>query len=244
VPRNARRVTFAVLALSGLLVVGTFAAPPHGVAEASTDRPLHPTLLHLTSLHPGASAASLISALPLAVDGSRVPAQAVLVDAGDRVAAQRAAAVAGAQAAAAQRQREAAAWQLYLIAERNRAARAAAAAVKARQIAELNRVSRSALRNPRALGQLLAAQRGWTGAQWNCLDLLWQKESEWKIRADNPSSSAYGIPQALPGSKMSSAGPDWRNNPVTQIKWGLGYIAGLYRTPCSAWAHSQAHNWY
>lgn len=64
------------------------------------------------------------------------------------------------------------------------------------------------------------------------------------MTADNPSSSAYGIPQALPGRKMSSAGADWRTNPATQISWGLGYIANRYGTPCAAWSHSRSHNWY
>ena len=58
------------------------------------------------------------------------------------------------------------------------------------------------------------------------------------------SSGAYGIPQALPGSKMASAGSDWRTNPKTQIKWGLGYISGRYGDPCGAWSHFLRKNWY
>jgi hypothetical protein len=81
-------------------------------------------------------------------------------------------------------------------------------------------------------------------AQFQCLDALWNKESGWNPRALNPSSGAYGIPQALPASKMASAGPDWHSNAITQIRWGLGYIKAVYGTPCSAWAHSQATNWY
>ena len=90
----------------------------------------------------------------------------------------------------------------------------------------------------------MAAARGWTGSQWTCLESLWTKESGWSTTADNPTSSAYGIPQALPGSKMSSAGADWATNPATQIEWGLDYVAGRYGTPCAAWGHSQAMNWY
>ncbi|WP_264031716.1 ubiquitin-like domain-containing protein [Cellulosimicrobium sp. SH8] len=96
----------------------------------------------------------------------------------------------------------------------------------------------------RAIGRSLAAQRGWGDDEFTCLDKLWTKESNWRVDADNPSSSAYGIPQALPGSKMSSAGADWRTNPATQITWGLGYIEGRYGTPCSAWSHSVAKGWY
>ncbi|SEJ36684.1 Transglycosylase SLT domain-containing protein [Demequina mangrovi] len=97
----------------------------------------------------------------------------------------------------------------------------------------------------RAIGQQLAADMyGWSGDQWSCLDALWQKESGWNPNAHNPSSGAHGIPQALPGSKMASAGSDWATNPATQIRWGLGYIKARYGTPCSAWGHSQSVGWY
>jgi hypothetical protein len=90
----------------------------------------------------------------------------------------------------------------------------------------------------------MVADRGWGGAQFGCLDRLWQKESNWNHLARNRSSGATGIPQALPGSKMASAGADWRTNPATQIEWGLGYIADQYGTPCAAWSHSRQTNWY
>jgi hypothetical protein len=83
-----------------------------------------------------------------------------------------------------------------------------------------------------------------SGSQFSCLDNLWERESSWYYKAENPSSGAYGIPQALPGSKMASAGDDWRTNPITQVKWGLGYISGRYGTPCEAWAFFKANNWY
>ncbi len=92
-----------------------------------------------------------------------------------------------------------------------------------------------------ALAQVTA--RGWGTDQYNCLVSLWNKESGWRVNAYNP-SGAYGIPQALPGSKMATAGADWQTNPATQITWGLNYIAGVYGTPCAAWGHSQAVNWY
>jgi len=94
------------------------------------------------------------------------------------------------------------------------------------------------------IGQRMAAARGWTGPQWNALRQLWQKESGWSTTADNPTSSAYGIPQALPGSKMASHGADWRTNPQTQIAWGLDYIAGRYGSPAAAWAKSLLVGWY
>lgn len=96
----------------------------------------------------------------------------------------------------------------------------------------------------RAIGAELAAARGWGGDQFSCLDALWTRESDWRHTADNPTSSAYGIPQALPGSKMASHGADWATNPATQIAWGLDYIAGRYGTPCGALSHSDAVGWY
>jgi resuscitation-promoting factor RpfB len=94
------------------------------------------------------------------------------------------------------------------------------------------------------IGRDLAAARGWGDDQFSCLVKLWNKESGWRVDADNPSSSAYGIPQALPGSKMASAGADWLTNPATQITWGLNYIEGRYGDPCGAWGASQAKGWY
>ncbi|GGK68703.1 hypothetical protein Sme01_13980 [Sphaerisporangium melleum] len=95
----------------------------------------------------------------------------------------------------------------------------------------------------KALGQQMAAARGWAG-EWGCLEKLWDKESGWNERAMNRSSGAYGIPQALPGSKMASAGGDWQVSAATQIAWGLGYIAARYKSPCGAWGHSQSVGWY
>lgn len=99
-----------------------------------------------------------------------------------------------------------------------------------------------------ALGKQMAAARGWTGGEWDALYQLWQRESGWRVNADNPISDAYGIPQALPGSKMAAAGSDWRTNAATQIKWGMDYIAGRpdYGTPSRAWAKWQSRipHWY
>jgi hypothetical protein len=130
----------------------------------------------------------------------------------------------------------------------NAAKAAKAAASRKARTEEANRSSRSAVRpvysgSVRALGQQLAAARGWTGVQWQCLDSVWTHESGWGITAENP-SGAYGIPQASPGSKMASAGSDWRTNPATQIQWGLSYIANAYGNPCAAWSFWQSHYWY
>lgn len=78
---------------------------------------------------------------------------------------------------------------------------------------------------------------------FGCLVDIWNRESGWSYDAENP-SGAYGIPQALPGSKMASAGADWQTNPATQIRWGLGYIKQIYGNPCSAWAFEEANGYY
>ncbi|MFK4808348.1 phospholipase, partial [Microbacterium sp. ZW CA_36] len=92
--------------------------------------------------------------------------------------------------------------------------------------------------------QMAASQYGWGDGEFSCLESLWNKESGWNYQAYNSGSGATGIPQSLPGNKMASAGADWQTNATTQIAWGLGYIAGSYGTPCAAWGHSQATDWY
>ena len=91
---------------------------------------------------------------------------------------------------------------------------------------------------------LMEEKYGWGEKQYACLDDLWIKESNWNYRASNKRTGAHGIPQALPATKMDSAGTDWRTNPVTQISWGLRYIEVRYETPCKAWAKFKRSNWY
>ena len=90
----------------------------------------------------------------------------------------------------------------------------------------------------------LVLQYGWTENDFEALVKLWQKESGWNPYSKNKYSGAYGIPQALPGSKMASAGSDWATNYKTQIKWGLKYIKNRYGSPSKAWAHFQKKHWY
>lgn len=82
------------------------------------------------------------------------------------------------------------------------------------------------------------------GDQFQCFSNIVNHESSWNYRASNPSSGAYGLVQALPGSKMASAGADWQTNPATQIKWGLNYMDSRYGSPCGAWSFWQANHWY
>jgi len=95
-----------------------------------------------------------------------------------------------------------------------------------------------------AIAYAMLHSMGMGDDQYGCLVALWDRESHWNVYASNSSSGAYGIPQALPGSKMASAGADWATNPATQISWGLGYIDDRYSTPCGAWAHSESAGWY
>jgi hypothetical protein len=98
--------------------------------------------------------------------------------------------------------------------------------------------------SPKAYALSFIETYGWGPEEYSCLVNLWTRESQWRTLAANPSSGAYGIPQALPGSKMAVEGPDWMTNHETQIRWGVKYIAARYETPCGAWAHSEEHNWY
>jgi hypothetical protein len=135
-----------------------------------------------------------------------------------------------------------------------RAARIAAARA-ARLAAERARQQRAAQQaessgpsapsgSPQQIASAMLSGFGWSQDQFGCLDSLWAHESGWSTTATNPSSGAYGIPQALPGSKMASAGADWQTNAATQIRWGLGYIKSLYGSPCGAWSHEQATGYY
>jgi hypothetical protein len=146
----------------------------------------------------------------------------------DRIAAEQAAAAAAAEAAA-------------------KAAAEAAAAEAAKSSSSSSSSSRpGAPASPsaaQAIARDMLAQRGWGDDQFGCLVALWNHESGWNVYASNP-SGAYGIPQALPGSKMATAGADWETNPATQISWGLGYITGRYGTPCGAWDAFNSQGWY
>ncbi|KUF20019.1 MULTISPECIES: transglycosylase SLT domain-containing protein [Streptomyces] len=81
-------------------------------------------------------------------------------------------------------------------------------------------------------------------AQFKCFDHIVSHESGWDVNAKNASSGAYGLVQALPGSKMASAGADWQTNPETQIEWGVKYMKDRYGSPCGAWSFWQANGHY
>lgn len=119
----------------------------------------------------------------------------------------------------------------------------------ARKRAELARIKAQGYEpgttDPREIAkQILKNKYGYGGNQYQCFNNIIMRESEWNIHATNASSGAYGIPQALPGSKMASVGADWRTNPATQITWGIEYMKDTYGSPCGAWGFKSSHGWY
>jgi hypothetical protein len=96
----------------------------------------------------------------------------------------------------------------------------------------------------RAIARKMLHAFGWTRRQFRYLNLLWARESSWEVSAQNPASGAYGIPQAVPGDKMASVGPNWRTSARTQIRWGLAYIRATYGSPRLAWGHEATAGWY
>jgi hypothetical protein len=134
------------------------------------------------------------------------------------------------------------------LAEKKAAAKKKAAAEKKRK-AELARIKELGYEpgtsDPRDIAkQILKNKYDYGNDQYQCFNDIIIRESNWDIDATNPSSGAYGIPQSLPASKMSSAGDDWRTNPATQITWGIEYMKDRYGSPCSAWGFKSSHGWY
>jgi hypothetical protein len=125
------------------------------------------------------------------------------------------------------------------------AARKAAEEKAARARALANRGYQPGVTDPREMArQILKNKFGYGSSQFDCFDNIIMRESMWRVDATNPSSGAYGIPQALPGSKMASEGSDWRTNPATQIIWGVKYMEDRYGSPCAAWSFKAAKGWY
>jgi hypothetical protein len=124
-------------------------------------------------------------------------------------------------------------------------AKKAAEEEAARQRALANRGYLPGTTDPREMArQILKNKFDYGEDQFTCFDNIIMRESRWQMTATNPSSGAYGIPQALPGSKMAKAGSDWRTNPATQIIWAVGYMDDRYGSPCAAWSFKRAHGWY
>jgi hypothetical protein len=138
------------------------------------------------------------------------------------------------------------AFQLRLTQTRDAIAQRQAARKRAAELAASKAVPAATAPSgsPRQIAQATLGSFGWSSGQFSCLDPLWEHESRWSVTAANPGSGAFGIPQALPGARMASAGPDWQTSAATQITWGLRYIRDTYGSPCAAWSHEQATGWY
>ncbi len=127
---------------------------------------------------------------------------------------------------------------------------AAAAKRAAEEKAALERALRNrgyepGVTDPREMArQILRNKYGYGSSQFDCFDNIIMRESMWRVDATNPTSGAYGIPQALPGSKMATVASDWRTNPATQIIWGIEYMKDRYGSPCAAWSFKSANGWY
>jgi hypothetical protein len=238
-----KRNKLTIIAVAGALsmaTAGTAAAAAWPAARSAN------TAFTRVTIPAGKTAASHLRAQENYLTGQQAQAmanrQAMLM----MLARQAAAAKKAAEAQAA-RQKTAAKLAASQAAARRAAAQRAAAQQSAAQQAASQQTATTVPAAPGSAQNIAAgmlASFGWSSSQFSCLQPLWAGESGWSVSASNPSTGAYGIPQALPGSKMASAGPDWQANAGTQIRWGLGYIKGTYGSPCAAWSHEQATGWY
>ncbi|MFJ9813668.1 transglycosylase SLT domain-containing protein [Streptomyces sp. NPDC101151] len=163
-------------------------------------------------------------------------AQAIAADASAKKGAEEAARKAAAETAVA---KKAAAEQAAKEAKERVEAKAAASRDSARDSSSFPVQSSYSVAQIQAMARQMVAS-----GQYQCFSNIVDHESSWNYRAVNASSGAYGLFQALPGSKMSSVGADWQTNPATQIKWGLNYMNSRYGSPCEAWSFWQANHWY
>jgi hypothetical protein len=225
--------------------IATLTSPPNaGVANADAV-----VAVPVSSSSPAAATALASAAARADQEADRSAARATLAATAAKQASRRAEALAkrGKSVAAEEARLKAAAARAAAAAARARAAAAKAKAEReaARQRALANRGYLPGTTNPRDIArQIMRNKFGYGEEQFSCFNNIIIRESMWDVYATNPSSGAYGIPQALPGSKMASVGSDWRTNPATQIIWGIGYMRDRYGSPCQAWSFKSAHGWY
>lgn len=240
---NGKRSRLIIVAAAGTLTLATAisaaaATLPAGSVAGAADAHMLTQTVHVDTLSPAQRLVSFDTTRYGLAQRQTSYESAAANAAVAKAAAQKAAAAKAADAKAA-------------------AAKAAAAKAAAQQAAQQQATQQQAAQQPTAqpatsapsgspqqIAEQMLSQFGWSSSQFSCLQPLWALESGWNIYASNPSSGAYGIPQALPGSKMASAGPDWQGDAATQIRWGLSYIQGTYGSPCAAWSHEEADGWY
>ena len=249
---NGKRSRLIIIAAAGTLTLATAisaaaATLPAGSAAGAADAHMLTQTVHVDALSPAQRLVSFdttryglaqrqTSYESAAANAAVARAEAQKAAARKAAAAKAAAAKAAAKAAAA----KAAAQQ----ATQQQATQQQATQQQAAQQTTAQPATSAPSGSPQQIAEQMLSQFGWSSSQFSCLQPLWALESGWNIYASNPSSGAYGIPQALPGSKMASAGPDWQSNAATQIRWGLSYIQGTYGSPCAAWSHEEADGWY
>lgn len=253
--RTARiaAVTAAVVAVAGGSYVLSEASPAAVVASGPSSADIIVVTMSPTqSTSPTPSVAATAATPAVSATATPTPSLTPMHGAGtveltpDTLAARKQAA----EAADAARVAKARAAAAAAAQAKARAAAATAAAQAKARADDAARAGRSAGRaplptgSPKAIARAMLANYGWGDDQFSCLVTMWNHESGWNPHAENPGSGAYGIPQALPGAKMGTSGSDWRNNPATQISWGLNYIKTRYNTPCGAWSFWQRGSWH
>jgi hypothetical protein len=251
---NGKRSRLIIIAAAGTLTLATAisaaaATLPAGSAAGAADAHMLTQKVHIDTLSLAQRQVSFDTtryslAQQQTTYESPAARAAVARAAAQKAAAAKAAAAKAAAAKAAAAKAAAAKAAAQQAAQQQAAAQQATQQQAAQQTTAQQPAASAPSGSPQQIAQQMLSQFGWSSGQFSCLQPLWALESGWNIYASNPSSGAYGIPQALPGSKMASAGPDWQSDAATQIRWGLTYIQGSYGSPCAAWSHEEADGWY
>ncbi|MFB6843392.1 transglycosylase SLT domain-containing protein [Streptomyces sp. NPDC056373] len=222
---------FAVASATAVTAVGSVVGVASGSTAQNNDAEATATGATLLADIPAGQQAQVQTASLT----QQADAQAIQADASAKKDAEEAARKAAADTAIAKQE---AAKKAAEAAAKERA-QAKAAASRSKDIADFPVASSYSIAQIQAMARQLVPS-----GQFQCFSNIVDHESDWNYKAVNPSSGAYGMFQALPGSKMSSVGADWRTNPATQIKWGLNYMNDRYGSPCDAWSFWQANSWY
>ncbi|HWG64015.1 MAG TPA: lytic transglycosylase domain-containing protein [Streptosporangiaceae bacterium] len=233
--KRSRMISFAT---AGTLTVATAISLAATLPAGSSPVPASADAAYTTTIGQQAAAQSATDGVGQAVMFSRMRSIQ-----GERQQQQLAAEKAAAAKAAARKAAAAKAAALKSAQQTAAARKAAAKPAQRAQPAQQAAVTTPS-GSPEQIAEQMLSQFGWSSSQFSCLQPLWEHESGWSVTAENPTSGAYGIPQSLPASQMSSAGADWQTNAATQIRWGLTYIQGRYGSPCGAWSHEESGNWY
>jgi len=246
---NGKRSRLIIIAAAGTLTLATAisaaaATLPAGSAAGAADAHMLTQTVHVDTLSPAQRAVSFDTTRYGLAQRQTTYESAAAKAAVAKAAAQKAATAKAAAAKAAAAKAAAAKAAAQQAAQQQAAQQQAAQQQAAQQTTAQQPAASAPSGSPQQIAGQMLSQFGWSSGQFSCLQPLWALESGWNIYASNPGSGAYGIPQALPGSKMASAGPDWQSDAATQIRWGLTYIQGTYGSPCAAWSHEEADGWY